>query len=181
MTRISRLSCLSVLFAQAFLFITGCGFHLMGRGSGLPSHIKSIGVITFENKTSHFEVEQRITDALVNELLRRKGYKIVAGSGDADAVLSGSVVEFEAKPVEFDERSYATKVEIKVRAEVSFVDSSTGNVLWRNDNYLFQDQYEVEGTATEAGEAFFDQEIETVERIAKDFARTIVSALLEGF
>ena len=84
MTKILRLLFLSFLSIQAFILITGCGFHLMGRGSGLPSHIKSIGVITFENKTSHFEVEQRITDALVNELLRRKGYKIVPGSRDAD-------------------------------------------------------------------------------------------------
>ena len=172
---------LAILLTALCAGWSGCGFHLMGRGVGLPDHIQTIGVETFKNETTHFEVDQIITDALVNELLRRKGYKVILGSRGADAALSGTVVEFKLSPVEFDERSYATRVEITIRAEVIFVDQTTKGVLWKNDNYLFQDQYDVETTDFNFQEAFFDEEVETVERIAEDFAKTVVSALLEGF
>jgi hypothetical protein len=50
-------------------------------------------------------------------------------------------------------------------------------VLWKNDQYRFTENYQVNLESTDA----FDQESRAIREIAVRFAETLVTSLLEGF
>jgi len=50
-----------VLAPLCLVPLAGCGYSLAGRGSALPTHIKTIGIPLFSNATSVFDVEQTLT------------------------------------------------------------------------------------------------------------------------
>ena len=52
-----------------------CGYSLAGRGSFLPDYIETIGVPSFANNTSFFEVEQLLTSEVRSELIGRGNYR----------------------------------------------------------------------------------------------------------
>ena len=52
-----------------------------------------------------------------------------------------------------------------------------GRVLYDNPNYSFRDQYQISREIS----SFFNEESPALDRLARDFARTLVSDMLEGF
>lgn len=156
----------------------GCGYHVAGRGSRLPSGWTTIAVPALENKTLRYHIEQRLTEAVVREFLARSKYRVVADPAGADAVLRGEVISVENSAVLFDTATgRATTVLVAVRLKVRLEERESGNVVWRNDNYLFREEYEV---STDVA-SFFDEQNPALDRVARDFAAALVSAVLENF
>jgi hypothetical protein len=52
-----------------------------------------------------------------------------------------------------------------------------GEVLYQNPAYLFREQYEVSQDLP----SFFEEDSPAFRRLSQDFARTLVSNILEGF
>ena len=73
----------------------GCGYALVGRGSTLPPTVRVIRFQTFANETSRVGVEQRVSREVARELATRGRFEVTAGSGPADAELSGAVTQFD--------------------------------------------------------------------------------------
>jgi len=156
----------------------GCGYHVAGRGSNLPAEWKTLAVVTFENKTLRYRIEQRLTEAVVREFLARTSYRVVPVEENADAVLRGEVVALETYPVLFDTvTGRATTQLVTVRMKVRLIDRRSGQVIYQNDEYLFREQYEV---STDV-KSFFEEQEPALGRLARDFAAALVSAVLEKF
>ena len=60
---------------------------------------------------------------------------------------------------------------------MTFRDLVQNEVLFQNNAYEFRDQFELEENPTE----FFDVTNVAIDEIAREFARAVVSAILEGF
>jgi len=163
----------------AFLLLSaGCGYHVAGRGSRLPASLKTIAVPALENRTSRYRIEQRLTEALVHELLSRTSYHIVADPAAADAVLRGRVMGLESSPLVFDTATgRATTFVVTVHLAVRLEERETKKLLYRNDNFVFREQYEVSTDIP----SFFDELDPALDRLARDFAARLVAALLENF
>ena len=55
-------------------------------------------------------------------------------------------------------------------------------MLWENPSLVFREDYEnTSGSNALDPAAFFGQEVNALDRVSSDFARTIVSAILEAF
>jgi len=65
----------------------------------------------------------------------------------------------------------------RYRARVVLAQAATDKILWEDDHFLFKRQYDVPETSI----AFVDQEIIAIDEVATDFAKTVVTSLLEGF
>ncbi len=163
----------------AFLLLSaGCGYHVAGRGSRLPASLKTIAVPALENRTSRYRIEQRLTEALVHELLSRTSYHVVADPAAADAVLRGQVLGLESSPLVFDTATgRATTFVVTVHLAVRLEERETKKLLYRNDNFVFREQYEVSTDIP----SFFDELNPALDRLARDFASRLVAALLENF
>ena len=59
---------------------------------------------------------------------------------------------------------------------VKLVDRS-GKVLWENPSYMYREQYELSQDAA----SFFEEESPALQRIAHDFAKTLVSNIVEAY
>jgi hypothetical protein len=78
-----------VLFAIAMsLMVDVCGYKQAGKGKSLPSNIKIIAVPVFQNSSLKYRVEQRFTQAVIDEILKRaRAIRVVTNPDNADAVL----------------------------------------------------------------------------------------------
>ena len=169
----------AILSAAGFLVGSlGCGYHLTSKGSNLPAHVKSIGVPEFADSTSRAELGQRISESIIRELISRGKYQVTTETRGVDAVLTGSVTSWTAKPVQLsDEDSTVERVTVTLEASVSFEDRVVRRVTWQQENYKFSKDYDVQGDADE----YFDTELSALEDVADDFAKAVVSAILQGF
>ena len=119
-----------VVVASAVL--SGCGYHVAGRGEGLPKSIHVIAVPALENKTTSYRIEQRLTAATVHEFLAKTRYRVVSDPANGDAVLRGKVLGLEAVPLLFDTATgRATTMLVTVKCEVTFEDRETGKALYQ--------------------------------------------------
>ena len=162
---------------------SGCGYALAGHGSFLPDYIETIGIPMFENNTAAFEVEQLLTQQVRQVFIGRGQYRVVAETTDVDAVLRGTIRNISIQPASFTGDQQASRYVFTLTARIEFRDATTDNVLWENPALVFRDEYEVAsgGGATPSVSAFFGQRSNAVERVAVDFAETVVSAILEAF
>ena len=161
---------------------SGCGYSLAGRGSFLPDSIRVIGVPQFANQTTFLEVERRFTERVRSEFIGRGRYQVLAQESGADAVLRGSITNLSIVPANFNENQQATRYIIVINTKIEFVDLKTNKTLWENPSMVFREEYDLPPD-TQAGNpsAFFGQGSNALERVANDFARTVVSAILEAF
>lgn len=170
---------LSLFCLFSFLFsAVGCGYHVAGRGSRLPEEMRTIAVVAFENRTTRHRIEQRLTEAVIHEFLARTKYRIVSTEKDADAVLKGEVTAIDSAAVLFDTNTgRATTMLVTVRMKVRLLEHPSGKVLYENNEFLFREEYEI---STDVA-SFFEEQEPALERLARDFAATLVSAILENF
>ena len=165
----------------AFAFAPGCGYALAGRGSFLPAYIQTIGIPQFGNVTP-YEIEQAFTAHVRSEFIGRGKYKVLPETTGVDAVLTGEIESLTIVPASFTDQNQASRYFVNVVAKMEFRDLKTNNVLWENPSLVFREEYEAtQGTNALDPNAFFGQEANALERITTEFARTVVSSILEAF
>jgi outer membrane lipopolysaccharide assembly protein LptE/RlpB len=160
------------------LLSTSCGYHTAGHAGQLPENIKTIAVPAFKNETTTYRIDQMLTAAVVHEFTTRTHFRILNDpSDDADATLRGTVLSTVASPLAYDTATgRAASVLVVVSLKVVLSDRS-GKVLYQNPAYLFREQYEV----SQDLQTFFEEDSPAVRRLSQDFARTLVSNILEDF
>ena len=158
--------------------LSGCGYKTGGHATTLPESVHTIAIPAFVNQSKTYRVEQVLTGAVVREFVSRTHYRILnQESGDADATLHGTVVSTQLTPLAYDSATgRAASAIIVVNMKVSLVDSH-GKILFENPSYSFQEQYQISRDLN----SFFEEESPAVDRLAQDFARTLVSNILEAF
>jgi len=167
---------------------SGCGYALAGHGSFLPSYIRQIGIPAFANQTSYFDIAQILTDKVRTEFIGRGNYKIVPETTGADAVLVGTITSISILPAAFGNQQQASRYTITVTANIELRDSRDNKVLWSNPSMAVRDEIDATGTPVSSAPSgavdpavFFNQSTSAVERVSDEFARSVVSAILEAF
>lgn len=160
----------------ACMVIVGCGYHATGRGT-LPPYVHTIAVPAFVNQTRSYKIEQLLTAAVVREFVTRTNYRISNNSSDGDAVLNGTVTTVYIAPVTFDPstgRVSSGLVTLTMRVSLN---DRKGKVLYENGQYVFRQQYQISRDIS----SFFQEEEPAMERLSRDFARTLVDDVLEAY
>lgn len=175
---------LSLLASIAALLIvqSGCGYSLAGRGSFLPAYIKTIGVPQFTNLTPIPDVDRRVTEKVRAELIGRGKWTVKVESVGVDAVLTGEITAITITPSALNAEQQATRYAAAFYAKVEFKDLKANKVLWSNPSMMYREEFDV-NTSTAATDAstFFGQDLNALDRMATEFARSVVSAILEAF
>lgn len=160
----------------------GCGYALAGRGSFLPSHIRTIGIPTFTNRTTVFNVETLLTQQVRSEFIGRGKYTVLPEAGNVDAQLVGEIGSITIQPASFTPNQLASRYVITMTARIELRDMRANEVLWENPAVVFTQEYEAtSGKDALDPAAFFGQDANALDRLSVEFARAIVSAILEAF
>lgn len=169
-----------ILFGLLLVTVSGyteC-YKPVGRGDGLPKHIKSLAIPPFQNPSLRFKVEQRFTAAVVDEALRRsRALHVTSTAEGADAVMLGTIKTFTFRPVLLDDLGRARLFEVAITVGLTVRDQTKNKILFQNQNFIFRGEYEIAGDP----KTFFSEEGPAVDRIAKDFAKSVMTTILEGF
>ncbi len=163
------------LFFTCALLIQ-CGYHLRGTGSFLPAHIKKISIPMFKNETTRYELDLKLTQNVINELVARARLDVSADAGGADAVLVGDIISFNVNPIAFSGGGSADRYNIVIVAKIVLRDLVSQKVLFSNPSFNYTEEYDVpQGTDFESVETL------AIDKVAEKFARSLVVNILEGF
>ena len=167
----------SVIVLAPLLLTAGCGYRAAaGTAKGLPPTIRTISVPAFENETLQAKLEQYLTAAVVRELVARTPYRVQSGADGSDATLRGVVTALYSSPVAFDPNSgRTTEVLLTVSLRIRLA-SSAGEPLYEADDWVFRESYEI----SQDPATYFSENQPAVERLSRQVASSLVSALLEG-
>ena len=172
--------------AMTLLALDGCGYALVGRGTVVDPTIKKIGVPTFINATGKPALDQKITERVIEELLRRGRFDVVQERSGVDALVEGELTRYDARPIGFSEgaaaegggtTTQASRYAITLTAKIRYGKVGAPEPIWSNDAFQFRDEYEVGSDPA----SFFDREEQAIDRLATSFARSLVAAMLEAF
>jgi len=164
--------------ALAIATLPGCGYHVAGHADLMPKTIKTIAVPAFGNITTRYQLARLLPADITREFISRTHYRIVADPQEADAVLTGALTNFILIPAVVDPvTGRATGVEVIVQMQLTLTDRSNGKVLFRRPNYELRQRYEI---AVDP-QTYFDETGTAIQRVSKEAARGIVTAILENF
>jgi len=170
---------LLVILVLAFLTSpSGCGYHVAGSAAHLPPMVSTLAVPVFATRVQNFHTEMSFTQALIRELNTRTGYRILnKEDAEADATLRGTILTQTVAPLTFDAVSGETSSYlVTITAEVILTDHA-GRVLYENPALSYHEQYQ----STADLSSFIQEGSPAVTRISHDFARAVVSDILESF
>ena len=148
-------------------------------GTGLPSYVKRVAVpaFQFEAKGMRYRVESRFTEAVTKEIIRRgNGLKVQGTRDGADAVVEGTIRDFSFSGVLLDRDGRARVYEVTIVTAVTVRDLHDNKILYDNQNLTFRDSFEF----SDDPRSFFNEEDPAVERIARAFAESVVSTIVNG-
>lgn len=166
------------LAAGLLLALASCGYHIAGKRSNLPTGINTLAIPVFANGSQVYRVEQDLTGAVVREFITRTHYHVLNQEDrSADATLHGTVLYANVSPLTFDTRTNrVATVLVQVGIKISLTDKK-GKVLYENPSYLFREQYQESSSLS----TFFQEESPALQRLSRDFARALVSDVLETY
>ena len=163
--------------------MSGCGYGLVGRGGGFDPSIRKIGVPLFRDASGRSSLDQKFTQKVIEELLKRGKVDIVQTTEGVDAIVDGEILSFLVQPVGFSgggvgsAGTTASRYSITITAKVKYYKPGDPLPIWQNDAFVYRDEYDLGS----AGASFFDREDQSIDRLALAFARSLVAAMLEAF
>ncbi len=155
-----------------FLILTGCGYHMAGRGPMTAWGISSMSMPVFVNDTRKPDIEGAITAAFINEFVNT--VRIV---DNGDAVMRGVVKSYTIVPISFAGIDVIQQYRLTLVFSLKIVKEDTGQVLWEDEISRYED-YTVnilDVTATN------DAELAAMKKIASNSARLAKERVLERF
>lgn len=147
--------------------------------SGLPKRIKTVAVPAFqaEAKGLRYRLDTRFTESVMREIIKRgKGLTVQAQREGADAIIEGNIRDFNFTGVLLDKDGRARVYEVTIVSAVTVIDTETNRVIYDNQNYIFRDSFEFSSDPR----SFFNEEDPAVERMARAFAESVVSTIING-
>jgi len=155
----------------------GCGYHRVATGNSLPPYIKTIAVPTFKNSSLDYRVEQRFTLAVMDEILRRgRRLNVTSHTEGADAILTGDIKRFRTQGSILDSQGRTRVWQVTITVAVTLRDMKTRKIIYENPGIAFTGDYEL----SDDPRSFFNEQNPAVDRIAKEFAQSIVTTIMEG-
>jgi len=104
-------------------------------GGGLPPHIHTMAIVTFDNQTPSPDIPKELYDRMRKELQQHLGVRD-ATQERADALVKGVIVSYDADVfVAFSsnpQQSVTARRHLQLTIDVEILDQSNGKVLYAN-------------------------------------------------
>ena len=167
-----------VLLALAAVVVNGCGYHVSGHADLLPATIKTISIPAVTNLTNRYKLSDRLASTLTREFISRSRYRIVTDPNQADAVLRAAVINYYSYPVVSDQKTgRANSVQLSAILQINLTERTTGKVLYTQPRMEVRQRYEISVDQLE----YFEESDIALDRLSREVAKSVVSAILEAF
>src|SRR6476659_8438440 len=114
--------------------LSACSVRYGFAGGGLPSNIRTMAVLPFDNQTTSPEVQRELLDLMRRELQRRLGVRD-ASESRADAIVRGVITAYDVDvPVAVSANpstAVTARRRLQVTVDVEIVEQANGHVLFQ--------------------------------------------------
>jgi Lipopolysaccharide-assembly len=114
-------------------------------GGGLPSSIRTVAVLPFDNQTPEPTLTQEISRSVREAVEQRLGLR-QSSETNADAVVRGSILRYEPDlPVAYtggDSTVNVTRRQVQITVSVDIYDQKQGKSLWQRSGLTVRGDYE---------------------------------------
>ncbi len=164
---------IGLLLISCFL-ASACGYKFKGGGEP-PGGIKSINIVTFQNRTSEVGIENSFTSALVDQFITNSDV-MVSSRAAADAVMEGSIVAIRSGSIA--RKGPQTSLESRVYMTVDLkLTAKDGKVLWFSKGISEKEEYDIDDdkTTTEWNKRT------AIKNLSKKLAERVYNRLTDDF
>lgn len=153
-----------------FIFI-GCAHVPI---SNLPSSVHTVYVQMFKNQTFQYGMEERLTNAVIKELIADRRLRVVNTAEQADAMLSGTITDYKRDILAIDRAGDVELYAISLTASFVLKDSRTNEIIQQRKAVLANTTYVPKRSRIE-----FEREQDARTRLLTDLADEIVNRIFE--
>ena len=140
--------------------------------------IQTLAVPLFATKTNAYHTETVMTSAVIREFALRTRLRVTPnGSDDPDATLHGTILTQTVAPLTYNSQTQQSSSFLVTLSASVILTARDGHILYKNDNYVFRQQYQ----STTDLPTFLEENPAAVDRLSRDFARSLVADVLESF
>lgn len=158
------------------LGLFGCGYHLQGRGDALPGGVRYVHVAILDNATLQPFLENAVTNALLDRLIRSPGVELVDDPDLADGLLTGTIVQYGNTALSYDGNDDIGEYRTRMTVEVVLRQADNAQVLWKGRSSQAEDY------AANADKALEDdREKAAIKEVAVRLADDIYSRMVDDF
>lgn len=110
------------------MLVGACGVYTFNPKG--KSTVSSIAIERFENRTPEFGLADQMTDVVIDAFIEDGNLNVVS-SGNADAVLTGVLVQYERKPYEYDQNDVVESYYIEMDFEIALKNPRDESEIWK--------------------------------------------------
>jgi hypothetical protein len=159
---------------------SACGYRVRSSVGRLPSGVQSLGIPTFRNLTNQYRIEQLISGAVLREFSLRTRALVNSSNSGVDSVLLGEIRGVSSVPVTFGtqtigSQTFGSAYLVTVQISAKLIRMKDSAIIWQNDNFLYRERYVLNASVSD----FFSEENPALERLARDFASSLASTILD--
>ena len=119
LTKIINLNLIFLLF--------GCAYYSMA--GSIPPNIKNVSVPLFINETVEFELSEKLTSGIIQEIGSQNIVKIT-NDIDSDSIINGVISSVSDGPYSFNNNEQVSEYRFSLSVKVSWVDNNDENILF---------------------------------------------------
>ncbi|MCX7919497.1 MAG: LPS assembly lipoprotein LptE [bacterium] len=152
-------------------WITGCA---QIPPNNLPGSVRTIYVQMFSNDTFQYGMEEKLTNAVVKELIMDKRLQVVNNPATADVVLSGTITNYTQNILATDRSGEVDLYSLSLTASFTLKDTRTNEIIRQRKAVLATTTYVPKRSRIE-----YENEQDARTRLITDLADEIVARIFE--
>jgi outer membrane lipopolysaccharide assembly protein LptE/RlpB len=160
-----------------YIILSGCGYHVAGKGGVMPGGVKKLAIPFFTNLTNRPNIETVITTAVIDEFIRTRIVAVVSKE-ESEAILLGSLTSYTLTPVSYNTADVINEYRLTIGLSLRLVRKSDNVIIWKDDAISDYEDFTVTTTNVSATKS---TERNVLEKMAKDTARLIKERMMEAF
>ena len=127
--RLTKIISLNLIF-----LLFGCAYYSMA--GSIPPNIKNVSVPLFINETVEFELSEKLTSGIIQEIGSQNIVKIT-NDIDSDSIINGVISSVSDGPYTFNNNEQVSEYRFSLSVKVSWVDNNDENILCYNSSICF--------------------------------------------
>lgn len=156
-------------YLASLAFLAACGVHYgFSQGGGVPSHIRTMAVLPFDNETASPELTKELLEQLRTELQHRLGLRD-APQERADAIVRGKIIAYDTDvPVGFSAnpaQAVTARRRLQLTIDITVTDASNGKTLFEAKQKREEGEYAERAEAEGRREAIKKLVTDIIERL----------------
>lgn len=154
-----------------FVLVSGCGYHIAGKGGKMPGDLASLDIPVFANATHKTNIEAILTNAFVEEMVTT-----VKVGKESEGTLQGVIKLYDLTAVSYSKSDVNQEYRLSVVLSVTLL--KNGAIIWKDDNVSDYEDFVVNTSNVTATK---EAEEAALRKLARDTARIVKERLLENF